>query len=246
DHGTRARRDSPRRPDCAVRNLVRRGRAQRAGRSERDGARYRDARRCALGTDGPAQGPRTRRVRVLYQRREPQGRRDPRQPARSAAVPLEVAAPPDPHRGPAGGSERPDGRRLLRLTPSGFAPRLGRFRPVAAAGFAAHLPRARRDLAQRVSRRRGAAPAPLDRLPPGARADRVLALAPASPARAAAVHPYGRRVGEHAAVPVNPGDARLNRSAAFASIALALFLSALKAWALARTGSTAMLGSLAD
>ncbi len=45
---------------------------------------------------------------------------------------------------------------------------------------------------------------------------------------------------------MNPGDARLNRSAAFASIALALFLSALKAWALARTGSTAMLGSLAD
>jgi len=45
---------------------------------------------------------------------------------------------------------------------------------------------------------------------------------------------------------VNLRDARLNRSAAFASMALALFLAALKAWALARTGSTAMLGSLAD
>lgn len=40
--------------------------------------------------------------------------------------------------------------------------------------------------------------------------------------------------------------ARLTRSAAFASIAMALFLSGLKFWAVLRTGSTAMLGSLAD
>jgi ferrous-iron efflux pump FieF len=40
--------------------------------------------------------------------------------------------------------------------------------------------------------------------------------------------------------------ARLTRSAALASIAMALFLSALKGWATWRTGSTAMLGSLAD
>ncbi len=40
--------------------------------------------------------------------------------------------------------------------------------------------------------------------------------------------------------------ARLNRSAALASIALALFLATLKGWAAWRTGSTAMLGSLAD
>jgi ferrous-iron efflux pump FieF len=40
--------------------------------------------------------------------------------------------------------------------------------------------------------------------------------------------------------------ARLTRSAALASIALALFLAALKGWASWRTGSTAMLGSLAD
>ena len=40
--------------------------------------------------------------------------------------------------------------------------------------------------------------------------------------------------------------ARLTRSAAFASIAMALFLGVLKAWAAWRTGSTAMLGSLAD
>ena len=40
--------------------------------------------------------------------------------------------------------------------------------------------------------------------------------------------------------------ARLTRSAAFASIAMAVFLSGLKGWAAWRTGSTAMLGSLAD
>jgi ferrous-iron efflux pump FieF len=40
--------------------------------------------------------------------------------------------------------------------------------------------------------------------------------------------------------------ARLTRGAAYASIAMALFLSALKIWAVWRTGSTAMLGSLAD
>lgn len=40
--------------------------------------------------------------------------------------------------------------------------------------------------------------------------------------------------------------AALNRSAAIASIGVAVFLVALKAWAAASTGSTAMLGSLAD
>ena len=40
--------------------------------------------------------------------------------------------------------------------------------------------------------------------------------------------------------------ARLARGAAFASIAMAVFLSVLKGWAAWRTGSTAMLGSLAD
>lgn len=39
---------------------------------------------------------------------------------------------------------------------------------------------------------------------------------------------------------------RLARSAAYASIAVAVFLSLLKGWAAWRTGSTAMLGSLAD
>lgn len=40
--------------------------------------------------------------------------------------------------------------------------------------------------------------------------------------------------------------ARLTRSAALASITMALFLGALKSWAAWKTGSTAMLGSLAD
>lgn len=40
--------------------------------------------------------------------------------------------------------------------------------------------------------------------------------------------------------------ARLTRSAAYASIAMAVFLAVLKSWAAWHTGSTAMLGSLAD
>lgn len=40
--------------------------------------------------------------------------------------------------------------------------------------------------------------------------------------------------------------ARLTRSAAYASITMALFLAGLKTWAAWKTGSTAMLGSLAD
>ena len=40
--------------------------------------------------------------------------------------------------------------------------------------------------------------------------------------------------------------ARLTRSAAYASVAMALMLAGLKLWAVARTDSTAMLGSLAD
>jgi ferrous-iron efflux pump FieF len=45
---------------------------------------------------------------------------------------------------------------------------------------------------------------------------------------------------------VSDNRAALTRSAALASIAMALFLAVLKSWAVWRTGSTAMLGSLAD
>lgn len=51
---------------------------------------------------------------------------------------------------------------------------------------------------------------------------------------------------EHAALPVSESRARLTRSAAYASIAMAVVLVSLKTWATWRTGSTAMLGSLAD
>ena len=43
-----------------------------------------------------------------------------------------------------------------------------------------------------------------------------------------------------------PSSAMLNRSAALASIAVAIVLVSLKAWAAWTSGSTAMLGSLAD
>jgi ferrous-iron efflux pump FieF len=53
---------------------------------------------------------------------------------------------------------------------------------------------------------------------------------------------------QHAALPVTAfaEAGALNRRAAFASIAVALLLVGLKLWAAWRTGSTAMLGSLAD
>jgi ferrous-iron efflux pump FieF len=51
---------------------------------------------------------------------------------------------------------------------------------------------------------------------------------------------------EQPALPVTQDRAFLTRSAALASIAMALFLAVLKGWAVWRTGSTAMLGSLAD
>src|SRR5690606_6994783 len=70
-----------------------------------------------------------------------------------------------------------------------------------------------------------------------------------SPARTPPLHPHGRRLGKHAALSVTEAleaRARLTRSAALASIGMALFLAALKGWAVWRTSSTAMLGSLAD
>ena len=51
---------------------------------------------------------------------------------------------------------------------------------------------------------------------------------------------------EHAALSVTPDRSTLARSAALASIAVAIVLVLLKSWASWRTGSTAMLGSLAD
>ena len=53
---------------------------------------------------------------------------------------------------------------------------------------------------------------------------------------------------QHPALPVIEAADRaaLTRSAAYASIAVALFLAVLKGWAAWRTGSSAMLGSLAD
>ncbi len=53
---------------------------------------------------------------------------------------------------------------------------------------------------------------------------------------------------QHAALSVTPAAEAhaLNRSAAFASIAVALGLCLVKGWAARSTGSSAMLGSLAD
>src|SRR5690606_1199450 len=98
---------------------------------------------------------------------------------------------------------------------------------------------------------RSAAAAALDGVHPAAAADRVLARPPQSPPRPPPLHPRGRGVVEHAALPVTARAAAaeraaLTRSAAYASIATALFLAVLKGWATWRNGSSAMLGSLAD
>src|SRR5690606_16602424 len=180
---------------------------------------------------------------------KPQRLGNPRQSARRAAVPLEVAAPPGAHRRAARGNERGDGRCLFPFAPSGFSARLGGFGPVAPARFARDLSGARRRAPRPLPARRGRAAAALDGLPPRARADRVLARPRSSPARTPPVHPSRGRVDEHAALSMSSdasSRAFLTRSAAFASIATALLLAGLKGWAVWRTSSTAMLGSLAD
>src|SRR5690606_8058351 len=101
-----------------------------------------------------------------------------------AAVPLEVAGTADPHRRTARGSGSGAGGCLLRLAPSGFAPWLGGFGPVASARRSRDLYRARRSAARTVSRRRRAAAAALDRLSPVAAAHRVLDQPRAPAARA--------------------------------------------------------------
>ncbi|MGX7951288.1 cation diffusion facilitator family transporter [Tsuneonella sp. HG249] len=53
-------------------------------------------------------------------------------------------------------------------------------------------------------------------------------------------------MGQHAALSVSATSHQLNRGAAYASIAIAAFLGGLKLWAVWKSGSTAMLGSLAD
>ena len=112
--------------------------------------------------------PRRRRLRVLHQRPEPQGRGNPRQSAGRAAVPLEVAAPPGAHRRAA------DAKSIAATADAYFASRAPAIRSSARwprdqsapARCPRDVPRAgRRRCARRLRRRRGAAAAALDRLP---------------------------------------------------------------------------------
>ena len=167
------------------------------------------------------------------------------------AVSLEVAAPPDPHRGPLGEVDAATADAYFASRVARFAARRGGVRPVLAAG------RARRLCWTGMPRRSSALPAreverppPLDRIPPAARAPSnsgstaphrlherrrfVARRRAAGPARCS-IHDRARQ-----------SPAALNRSAAFASIAVAALLVGLKGWAAWSTGSTAMLGSLAD
>ena len=65
---------SARRPDRAVRALVRGRAAGGASRAQRDDARHRRRRRPARGARRAAQGARPARARLLHQSRQPQGR----------------------------------------------------------------------------------------------------------------------------------------------------------------------------
>src|SRR5690606_20242215 len=124
-----------------------------------------------------------------------------------------------------------------------LAARLGRLRPVASARQPENLSRKGRGTGGAL-RRAGQHPATaaLDRLPARPRSDRVLARPAEPPARAPPIRAHAGRLDQYAALPVTDAlaaRARLTRSAALASIATALFLAALKLWAVWQTGSTA-------
>ena len=163
-------------------------------------------------------------------------------PHAALALPLEIAAAAGPDRGPGGGGQRRRGGCLFRDPRAGFAAwRLG-FGPVAPAG----QPRDVRNSASKMCS--GASKARTVPRPPrwggfrvDARADRVLerpaapaARAPRCSARRPMAGPKGCSTRDR---PRDHGHAHgaeraaLTTRAALASIAMAIFLIALKAWA---------------
>ena len=93
-----------------------------------------DVGRQSVGSDGPPEGSRAGRFRVLHQRRQPQGHRTVPQSQCRLAVPLEDAAPPGADRRPGRARARRRSRRLLRDALAGFAARRLGVGPVAVAG----------------------------------------------------------------------------------------------------------------
>ncbi len=108
-----------RRPDGGVRGLVPRVARHRPLRRHRGRRRHGRPHRAAFGPLRAAQGLRRARLRLLHQRRQPQGRGAARQPAGRAVLRVHPAEPP----GARGGRRRAGvgrgGRRLLRLPPPG-------------------------------------------------------------------------------------------------------------------------------
>ena len=129
------RRSHGRRSLRLVRRLVRRGEGGRAQRSGGDGARDGRRRRPAVGAHGAAQGPWAGRLRLLHQRRQPQGRASwPPIPQAALALPLEVAAPPGAHRRPGrAGAGDAEADAYFATPQPGFAARRLGVRPVAPA-----------------------------------------------------------------------------------------------------------------
>ena len=143
-------------------------------------------------------------LRVLHQQGEPQGRGTGRQRARRAAVPLEVAGPPGPHRGPGRARRRRRGRRLLRHATAHLASRAPGRRTSRAScriarNWSAGLPRTRRGIRATISRARRTGPATA--MIPAA--VRVLAEHAVPAARPHGLHESaGRRLDDRQAVPL--------------------------------------------
>ena len=192
-----------------------------------------------------------RRLRLLHQRQSRKGERARRQPARRLAVPLEVAAPP--------GADRRRGRaRSRRPRPTPISPAASRDSQLGAWASDQSRPLdSRDDLRARFeemragstartcrARRTGAATA-------SSRADRILERPAAPAARTPPVHPRRRRrLDRRPALPMTDGQIAAERSADHARGA-----GEHRAWRCScssqdlgglQTGSTAMLGSLAD
>ena len=196
----------------------------------------------ATGPTGSSSTPTTRAARA----------RSCCQSACRFAIPLEVAAATGPGRR-AGRAASPRTKPMLISPPAAAIPGSAPGRPTSRGRSTS-----RETFEQRFeeSRRRFEGkdvprPPHLGGLPRRSRADRVLERPAASAARTAAVHPRRRRLDRRAALPMTSADDRGRTSRALDARGVgqrrvAVILLVAKAWAAYATGSTAMLGSLAD
>ena len=208
--GCRARGAKPKRrrrmatdPFAPVRRLVRRGARERAQRPRSDGARDRRRGGPAVGADGPAQGPRARRLRLLHQRAE-RARASSSPPTRAPRCCSTGSRCAARSGSKARSSASPDAEADAYFATRARDSQLGAWasdqsRPLdSRETFEAAL---RGDEAA-VRRPGRAAPAALGRLSRDPGADRILDRPAAPPPRAAPVHARRRRLERRAALPM--------------------------------------------